>query len=33
VCFSAEADVMAGMVVGVIGVDALRHVHRPAEKL
>jgi hypothetical protein len=24
---------MAGMVVGVIGVDALRHVHRPAEKL
>jgi hypothetical protein len=26
-CFSAEADLAAGMVVGAFGVDALRHVH------
>ena len=32
-CFSAEADVVAGLVVGGIGIDALRHVHRPAENL
>ena len=31
-CFSAEADVVAGLVVGVIGADALRHVRRPAER-
>ena len=31
-CFSAEADVVAGVVIGVIGVDALRHVRRPAER-
>lgn len=30
-CFSADADLVAGLVVGVIGVDALRHVRRPAE--
>jgi hypothetical protein len=31
VCFSAEADVIAGVVVGGVGVDALRHVRRTAE--
>ncbi|HEV3496996.1 MAG TPA: DUF6629 family protein [Actinomycetes bacterium] len=31
-CFSAEADVVAGMVVTAVGVDALRQVHRPAER-
>ena len=30
-CFSAEADVVAGLVVGAIGIDALRHVRRRAE--
>ena len=29
-CFSAEADVVAGLVVTTVGVDALRQVHRPA---
>ena len=32
-CFSAEADVVAGLVVTSIGVDALRQVRRPAERL
>jgi hypothetical protein len=32
-CFSPEADLVAGVVVGAIGIDALRHVHRPADKL
>ncbi len=27
VCFSAQADVVGALVVGVIGVDVLRHVH------
>jgi hypothetical protein len=31
VCFSPEADVLAGLVVGAVGIDALRHVRRPAE--
>ena len=31
-CFSAEADVVAGVVVGAIGIDALRQVRRPAER-
>ena len=31
-CFSAEADVVAGLVVTGIGVDALRQVRRPAER-
>lgn len=31
-CFSAEADVVAGLVVTAIGVDALRQVRRPAER-
>lgn len=31
-CFSAEMDVAAGVVVGAIGVDALRHAPHPAEK-
>ena len=32
-CFSAEADVIGGLVVGGIGIDALRHVGRRAERL
>jgi len=32
VCFSAQADLVAGVVVGAIGIDALRHVRRPAER-
>jgi len=31
-CFSAEADIVAGVVVTVIGADALRQVERPAER-
>jgi hypothetical protein len=31
-CFSVEADLVAGFAVGAIGIDALRHVRRPAEK-
>ncbi len=31
-CFSAEADVVAGLVVTGVGVDALRQVHRPSER-
>jgi hypothetical protein len=31
-CFSAEADVLGGLVVTAIGVDALRQVRRPAER-
>ena len=30
-CFSVEADVAVGVAVGVVGVDALRHVTRPAQ--
>jgi hypothetical protein len=30
-CFSPQMDVAAGVVVGGIGVEALRHVHRPEE--
>ena len=30
-CFSAEADLVAGLVVGAIGIDAWRHVRRPAD--
>jgi hypothetical protein len=30
-CFSAEADVAAGIAIGVIAIDGLRHVRRPAE--
>jgi hypothetical protein len=33
VCFSAEADLVAGAVVGGIGIDALRHIRRPADRL
>ncbi len=32
-CFSAEADLVAGLVVGAIGVDAVRHVRRRPEWL
>jgi hypothetical protein len=28
-CFSAEADLTTGVVVGVVGIDALRHVRKP----
>lgn len=31
-CFSAEADIVAGLVITAIGVDALRQVRRPAER-
>jgi hypothetical protein len=31
-CFSAQADLAAGLVVGAIGVDVLRHTGRPAER-
>jgi hypothetical protein len=31
-CFSAEADIVAGMVVTVIGVDAVRQAKQPAER-
>lgn len=30
-CFSAEVDVVAGLVVGAVGVDAVRHVRRPQQ--
>lgn len=30
-CFSAEADLVAGVLVGAVAVDALRHVRRPAQ--
>ncbi len=30
-CFSAEVDLAAGAVVTAVGLDALRHVRRPAE--
>ena len=32
-CFSAQADAVAGVTVGLVGIDALRHVRRPAERL
>jgi hypothetical protein len=28
-CFSAEADLVTGVVVGVVGIDAVRHVRKP----
>lgn len=31
-CFSPEADLVAGIVIGVIGVDAFRHVRSPRER-
>ncbi len=30
-CFSPGADVVAGVVIGAVGLDGLRHVRRPAE--
>lgn len=30
-CFSPEVDVLAGVVIGAVGIDALRHVRRPAQ--
>lgn len=30
-CFSAEADLVAGAVVSAVGLDALRHARRPSE--
>ena len=32
-CFSAEADLVAGVLVGAVGVDAMRHARRPFERL
>ncbi|MGB8861165.1 MAG: DUF6629 family protein [Ilumatobacteraceae bacterium] len=32
-CFSATADIVGGVIVGGIGVDALRHAHQPAQRL
>lgn len=32
-CFSPEMDVVAGLAIGAVGVDALRHVRSPAERL
>jgi len=32
-CFSADVDVAAGVVVGAIGIDAMRHARKPPEKL
>jgi hypothetical protein len=31
-CFSAEADLVAGVALSVVGIDALRHTRRPAER-
>jgi hypothetical protein len=31
-CFSAEADLVAGVVVGIVGIDAMRHTRRAAER-
>ncbi|MGZ4690567.1 MAG: DUF6629 family protein [Acidimicrobiia bacterium] len=30
-CFSAQADLVTGLAVGAVGVDALRHVSKPRE--
>lgn len=30
-CFSPEVDLVAGIVIGAVGIDALRHVRRPAQ--
>jgi hypothetical protein len=29
-CFSAEADLVSGVIVGVVAIDAIRHAHRPS---
>jgi hypothetical protein len=31
VCFAPEADLVTGVVVGVVAIDAVRHVQRRAE--
>lgn len=31
-CFSAQADLFAGLVISGVGIDTLRHVRRPAER-
>jgi hypothetical protein len=33
VCFSAKADLLTGLVVGTIGVDAMLHVRSPSERV
>jgi len=33
VCFSPEVDLAAGLVIGAVGLDALRHVRRPSERM
>ncbi len=32
-CFSAEADLVGGLIVGAVGIDAMRHARRPFERL
>lgn len=32
-CFSASADLAMGVVVGAVGIDAVRHIRRPDERL
>lgn len=32
-CFSPEADLVGGSIVGLVGIDALRHVERPRQLL
>ncbi|GAB3258022.1 DUF6629 family protein [Nocardioides dilutus] len=32
-CFSPEVDLAAGLVIGAVGLDALRHVRSPAQRL
>ena len=32
VCFSPEVDLVAGLVIGAVGIDGVRHVRRPAER-
>ena len=30
-CFSPEADLTTGVIVGAVGIDALRHASRPQQ--
>ena len=32
VCFSPEVDLAAGLVIGAVGIDALRHLRTPAQR-
>ena len=31
-CFSPEVDALAGLVVGAVAIDAVRHVRRPSDR-